>query len=82
MTDTLFTSDDGTFRFTFQKVESSNLHGTGCTLSSAISTYMAQGYSLPQSTGMAKRFVYDAITRSVKLQIGHGHGPLQVYVNV
>ena len=82
MTDTLFTSEGGTFRFTFQKVESRNLHGTGCTLSSAIATYMAQGCSLPQSTGMAKRFVYDAITRSVNLNIGHGHGPLQVYVNV
>lgn len=82
MTDTLFTSEGGTFRFTFQKVESRNLHGTGCTLSSAIATYMAQGCSLPQSAGMAKRFVYDAITRSVNLNIGHGHGPLQVYVNV
>lgn len=79
MTDTLFTSEGGTFRFTFQKVESRNLHGTGCTLSSAIATYMAQGCSLPQSTGMAKRFVYNAITRSVNLNIGHGHGPLQVF---
>lgn len=79
MTDTLFTSEGGTFRFTFPKVESRNLHGTGCTLSSAIATYMAQGCSLPQSTGMAKRFVYNAITRSVNLNIGHGHGPLQVF---
>ena len=80
MTDTLFTADGGTFRFTFQKVESRNLHGTGCTLSSAIATYMAKGYTLQQSTGYAKRFVYDAITRSVNLQIGHGHGPLQVFL--
>lgn len=80
MTDTLFTTEGGTFRFTFQKVESSNLHGTGCTLSSAIATNMAKGYTLQQSTGYAKRFVYDAITRSVNLQIGHGHGPLQVFL--
>lgn len=79
MTDTLFTYEGGTFRFTFQKVESRNLHGTGCTLSSAIATYMAQGYSLPQSAGFAKRFVYDAITRSVNLHIGHGNGPLCVF---
>ncbi len=78
MTDTLFTADGGTFRFTFQKVESGNLHGTGCTLSSAIATYMANGYTLQQAVGMAKRFVYEAITRSVNIHIGHGNGPLQV----
>ena len=51
-----------------------NTHGTGCTLSSAIATFLAQGYPLKAAVERAKRFVTLAIELSVP--IGGGHGPV------
>ncbi len=51
-----------------------NTHGTGCTLSSAIATFLAQGYPLKLAIERAKRFVSLAIEHSVPL--GSGHGPV------
>jgi hydroxymethylpyrimidine kinase/phosphomethylpyrimidine kinase len=55
-------------------IESGSTHGTGCTLSAAISACLGRGLTLEQSVGAAKRFVADAI-RQAPL-IGHGHGPV------
>ncbi|HUQ32774.1 MAG TPA: bifunctional hydroxymethylpyrimidine kinase/phosphomethylpyrimidine kinase [Pyrinomonadaceae bacterium] len=55
-------------------IESVSTHGTGCTLSAAISACLGRGLALAQSVGVAKRFVADAI-RQAPL-IGHGHGPV------
>lgn len=49
-------------------------HGTGCTLSTALATYLAQGLELPQAVERAKEFVTLALRRSRPL--GRGHGPL------
>ncbi len=51
-----------------------NTHGTGCTLSSAIATYLAKGYSMEESVRSAKEYVSSAI--AANLDIGHGRGPL------
>lgn len=51
-----------------------NTHGTGCTLSSAIATFLAKGYNMKESVGYAKQYVADAI--AADLNLGHGHGPL------
>ncbi|MCD6581953.1 MAG: bifunctional hydroxymethylpyrimidine kinase/phosphomethylpyrimidine kinase [Desulfuromusa sp.] len=51
-----------------------NTHGTGCTLSAAIATFLAQGYPLKRAVERGKRFVSLAIEHSV--QIGRGHGPV------
>lgn len=64
------------FRFHAPKIESRNLHGTGCTLSSAIATKLSQGHSLKESIAQAKAYVTHAINISKDMQIGHGHGPL------
>ena len=63
-------------RFTGQKVESRNLHGTGCTLSSAIAVMLAQGASMDEAVKGAKAFIHQAIQAGKDLHIGHGNGPL------
>jgi hydroxymethylpyrimidine/phosphomethylpyrimidine kinase len=72
---------DGTVsEFTTEKIASSNLHGTGCTLSSAIASNMALGNSLPKAISQAKDFITAAIRRSANISIGHGNGPLHPFL--
>ncbi|MCI1681645.1 MAG: bifunctional hydroxymethylpyrimidine kinase/phosphomethylpyrimidine kinase [Bacteroides sp.] len=58
------------------RIESGNLHGTGCTLSSAIATFMVQGCGLPDAVERAKHYTSAAIEAGRDLHIGHGNGPL------
>lgn len=58
------------------KIESRNLHGTGCTLSSAIATFLAGGSKLDEAVGKAKEHVTTAINQGKDMNIGHGNGPL------
>ena len=51
-------------------VQGIKTHGTGCTFSSAITAYLARGYSLRIALKKAKRFITDAIENSV---LAHGH---------
>ena len=57
-------------------IESKNVHGTGCTLSSAIATYVALGNSLLESIGLAKIYVAEAIAAGSDIKTGNGSGPL------
>lgn len=77
MTDTLHLYDeDLTIAFTSPRIPSANLHGTGCTLSSAIASQMALGHSLVPAVRLAKAHMDDAIRGGSDLRIGHGNGPL------
>jgi len=67
---------DGTHRFAAKRIATENTHGTGCTLSSAIAAGLAKGLALHDAVRAAKDYVTAAIAASDKLQIGHGHGPL------
>lgn len=68
---------DGTIHlFRHEKIESSNLHGTGCTLSSAIATFLAKGCTLEEAVRRAKAYINIAIERGKDWQIGQGNGPL------
>ena len=58
------------------RVESKNLHGTGCTFSSAIAAYIALGWNLENAVRDAKTYVYLAIDRGSKLTVGNGYGPV------
>lgn len=57
-----------------EHIENPNTHGTGCTLSSAIASYLAMGHDVPESVRLAKEFITGAI--SAKLDLGKGRGPL------
>jgi len=61
-------------RFEGMRVESRHTHGTGCTLSAAITANLALGLNLREAVSRAKRFVQAAIETAPAL--GHGHGPL------
>lgn len=55
-------------------IETTSTHGTGCTLSAAISACVAKGMPLSESVSTAKRFVADAIRMAPHL--GHGSRPI------
>ncbi|MFR7835327.1 MAG: bifunctional hydroxymethylpyrimidine kinase/phosphomethylpyrimidine kinase [Ezakiella sp.] len=57
-----------------ERIENPNTHGTGCTLSSAIASYLAMGHDVPESVHLAKEFITGAI--SAKFDLGKGRGPL------
>ncbi|MBQ8521018.1 MAG: bifunctional hydroxymethylpyrimidine kinase/phosphomethylpyrimidine kinase [Bacteroides sp.] len=69
-------SSQSLHHFDAPKIESRNLHGTGCTLSSAIATKLSQGLSLPDAIREAKAYVTRAIDAAKDMHIGNGHGPL------
>ncbi len=70
---------DGENFLEFQKerINTPNTHGTGCTYSAAIATFVGQGYSLKDAVGMAKKFIHTAIRFA--LPLGKGHGPTNHY---
>ncbi|WP_432666687.1 bifunctional hydroxymethylpyrimidine kinase/phosphomethylpyrimidine kinase [Wukongibacter baidiensis] len=56
------------------RVENPNTHGTGCTLSSAIASNLALGYSVEESVRCSKAFITGAIED--QMDLGKGRGPL------
>lgn len=79
MTDKLWIADEEReVIFTSKRIETTNLHGTGCTLSSAIASYLAKGHDLESAVGKAKDYIQRAIEGGKNLNIGHGNGPLWV----
>jgi len=60
--------------FTSKKYSSKNTHGTGCTLSSAIATYLSCGKDLIKSCELGIKYVNDAIKSNINL--GKGNGPI------
>lgn len=67
---------DGADFHTFEeeRVETRNDHGTGCTLASAITAYLARGMTIPDAVGAAKSYLTGALRQSYA--IGAGHSPV------
>lgn len=66
---------DGQARwFAAPRIETSNTHGTGCTLSSAIACGLAAGHPLPDAIARAKAYLSGALAAG--LDLGRGSGPL------
>ncbi|MEP6720229.1 MAG: bifunctional hydroxymethylpyrimidine kinase/phosphomethylpyrimidine kinase [Variovorax sp.] len=63
-------------RFASARIASRNLHGTGCTLSSAIAAFLALGHTLADAVPLARAYVLGAMTAGADVQVGAGHGPL------
>jgi hydroxymethylpyrimidine/phosphomethylpyrimidine kinase len=72
----LLVTADTIRRFATPRLASKNLHGTGCTLSSAIAASIALGASLPEAVAKAKMFVRQSIERGQHVTLGAGAGPL------
>lgn len=66
---------DGWERWIYgERIENPNTHGTGCTLSSAIASNLAKGYSVPDSVRNAKEYLIGALSHGINL--GKERGPL------
>ncbi len=59
-----------------QRIPTHNLHGTGCTLSSAIAAHMAMGKALVNAVQSARIFVRGALEAGAQMRTGQGSGPL------
>ncbi len=82
MTDYLFKKEESDMiTLDGPRVETNNTHGTGCTLSSAITAYIALGCSVERAIVNAKIFVQGAIEEGQDVKVGSGHGPLNHFFN-
>jgi hydroxymethylpyrimidine/phosphomethylpyrimidine kinase len=76
-TDLLFLARENRFvRLTADRIKTKNNHGTGCTLSSAIASYMARGNDIEAAVQKAKTFMNQAIAAGANYKLGRGHGPV------
>lgn len=73
---------DGKQEYWFKgdKIESKNTHGTGCTLSSALTVNLAKGQDIVTAVQKAKEYVTTGIKNG--LDIGKGFGPLHHFVDL
>lgn len=76
MNDILFTRDNSPLTFSAERVDTRNTHGTGCTLSSAIASYLALGCELSTAVSLAKKYVHEGLKAGAHVNVGRGHGPL------
>ncbi len=77
LTDVFYNAEtDHILELTQRRLQTPNTHGTGCTLSSAFASYLAQGLSLDDAARAATGYIHGAIVSGAGYQIGHGHGPV------
>lgn len=62
--------------FKSERIDTSNSHGTGCTLSSAIASYVSKGYNLYDAIKLGKEFVLNNLRQGKDITFGtKGYGP-------
>ncbi len=66
----------GIRRFSAERIETKNNHGTGCTLSSAIAASLAKGLALHDALAQAKHYITGVLKAGVQLGVGGGRGPV------
>jgi hydroxymethylpyrimidine/phosphomethylpyrimidine kinase len=74
--DVLVAPDGSERRFTAPRVATTNTHGTGCSLSSAIATLAARHGDWELAVGVAKEWLTAALRGADALSVGSGHGPI------
>lgn len=79
MRDILYCPDGERHEYCSPRIDSPNLHGTGCTLSSAVAALLAEGRSLPEAVAGAKALIDKGIAGGRALRIGRGNGPLWLF---
>jgi hydroxymethylpyrimidine kinase/phosphomethylpyrimidine kinase/thiamine-phosphate diphosphorylase len=62
--------------FTGSRIDTRNTHGTGCSLSSALATRLAQGEDAPAAVRSARAWLRESLRNGETLRVGHGHGPI------
>ncbi|CAB5079176.1 Hydroxymethylpyrimidine phosphate kinase ThiD (EC [Olavius algarvensis associated proteobacterium Delta 3] len=81
--DVLFLSEpQRCLSLTGKRIATANNHGTGCTLSSAIASFLAQGKDLEEAVRSAKTYIGDAISAGAHYRLGKGSGPVHHFYNI
>lgn len=71
-----FVTGAATLPLSAPRVATDNTHGTGCSLSSAITAGLAKGEDMETAVRNAKAWVSAAIAAADRFAVGHGHGPI------
>jgi hydroxymethylpyrimidine/phosphomethylpyrimidine kinase len=58
------------------RIQTKNTHGTGCTFSAAIASFLAHRFTIFESVSRAKQYVTKSIQAGAHVQIGRGNGPI------
>lgn len=58
------------------RIVTNNTHGTGCTYSAAIASYLALGFNMLEACKYAKQYITSAIIYGAELKLGSGSGPV------
>jgi hydroxymethylpyrimidine/phosphomethylpyrimidine kinase len=74
--DVLLLADASSHTLRSKRISSQNVHGTGCTLSSAIASHWALGLDLTEAVVQARSYILAAIQAGASVTTGKGHGPL------
>lgn len=74
--DYLFADGKQVTSYRGMSINTRNTHGTGCTLSSAITAYLAREMDMNTAIAMAKTYLTGAILAGKGVEIGEGHGPV------
>ena len=80
-TDRLLTADGTRHEYSSATINTPNTHGTGCTLSSAITAFLARGCRLEEAVGKAKEYLEKALDAGKEVAVGHGHGAVDHFFN-
>ncbi|APM40162.1 bifunctional hydroxymethylpyrimidine kinase/phosphomethylpyrimidine kinase [Clostridium kluyveri] len=78
--DDILFCDNTILKLNGNRINTKNTHGTGCTLSSAIASYLAKGYSIDKSVLLSKEYITKAIENSFDL--GRGVGPVGHFIEI
>jgi hydroxymethylpyrimidine/phosphomethylpyrimidine kinase len=74
--DVLALAGQEALQFNAARIHSHNVHGTGCSLSSAIAAHLALGHTMDSAVAHARQFILQAIATGAQVRTGQGHGPL------
>ncbi|MBU1170162.1 MAG: bifunctional hydroxymethylpyrimidine kinase/phosphomethylpyrimidine kinase [Proteobacteria bacterium] len=74
--------DDDTFIFHEKRIRTMNNHGTGCTLSSAIASFLAKGHGIKAAVGLGKDYITRVLASGADYHIGKGHGPVHHFQGI
>lgn len=82
LTDVLYNYNTGnTIFYENTRIDTQNTHGTGCTLSSAIASFLAQENDMTTSIQKAITYLHQALHYGKDYQLGKGHGPVHHFYN-
>ncbi len=77
LTDIFYNAEEGSvLELNSKRVSTRNTHGTGCTMASAVASFLARGFSLNDSVRQAKDYINNAIVSGAGYKTGKGQGPV------